>query len=155
MNRCRGVTLVELLVVLVIIVSVVAVAVPAFSGTGRTVELKAAARQLVASLRLVRSQAIAQRREMSLWLDVAHNRYRVPGRTRAYTLQPGLRLALLANDSEAPADGLHAVRFFPDGGSSGAEISVRSERRGYLLKVAWLTGRISVYEQARADHERL
>ncbi|MDX1607051.1 MAG: prepilin-type N-terminal cleavage/methylation domain-containing protein, partial [Candidatus Competibacterales bacterium] len=54
----QGFTLIELLVVLMIMTLMVALVPPLLSGVGLTTEVRGAARQLAAGLRLARSEAV-------------------------------------------------------------------------------------------------
>ncbi len=57
-----GVTILELLIVLTIMALAAAIVVPVFTGGVSNAELRGAARQLAAGLRLARSEAVAARR---------------------------------------------------------------------------------------------
>jgi prepilin-type N-terminal cleavage/methylation domain-containing protein len=70
MRRSRGLTLIEILVVLAIIALVTAIALPMVTGTSNA-EIRSAARQLASGLRLARSEAVSQRRETFLVIDLA------------------------------------------------------------------------------------
>ncbi|HEY3584385.1 MAG TPA: prepilin-type N-terminal cleavage/methylation domain-containing protein, partial [Casimicrobiaceae bacterium] len=67
----RGVTLLELLIVLAIMAIVAAVTIPMFGGPVSTSQLRQAAREIAAGLRLAQSEAVSQRRETFLVVDVA------------------------------------------------------------------------------------
>ena len=67
----RGVTLLELLIVIALMGIIAALVVPMFGGPVSTSELRATARQLAAGLRLARSEAVSERRETFLVVDVA------------------------------------------------------------------------------------
>ena len=41
-------------------------------------------------------------------------------------------------------DKVGAIRFYPDGSSTGGRITVASGERKYLVDVDWLTGRVSI-----------
>ena len=69
-RRQRGVTMIELLVVIAIIGVLAAVVLPMFGPGVSTTELKGAARQVAAGLRLARSEAMASREERFVTLDL-------------------------------------------------------------------------------------
>jgi general secretion pathway protein H len=50
-----------------------------------------------------------------------------------------------------PSDdyGTAAIRFFPDGSSSGGTISLSGANRDYFIGVDWLTGRVELLENAK------
>jgi general secretion pathway protein H len=147
MKRTRrhvaGFTLFELLVVLGIVAVVLAtmiVARPNASGT----RVNAAARAVLATLRLARAQAIERNTEIVVSIDPETRTVRAPQGN--WQLPPGVRVALTYAQSErmGAAGGL---RFYPDGQSSGGEISLGLEGRTARLSVSWLTG------EARIEHE--
>src|SRR5205823_6543300 len=70
-----GVTLLELLIVLTLIGLIAALTIPSVSGVSTT-ELKSAARELASGLRLARTQAIVQRTEATLEVDVGARAFR-------------------------------------------------------------------------------
>ena len=81
-----GFTLIELLVVVVIMAMSYALASPMISSGVSGTELKASARQLAAGLRKARSDAVAQRRETVLTVDVDGHQFQVSGDSRIYRL---------------------------------------------------------------------
>jgi general secretion pathway protein H len=147
MKRTRrhvaGFTLFELLVVLGIVAVVLGtmiVARPNASGT----RVNAAARAVLATLRLARAQAIERNTEIVVSIDPETRTVR--SSKGQWQLPQGVRVALTYAQSErmGVAGGL---RFYPDGQSSGGEISLGLEGRMARLSVSWLTG------EARIEHE--
>ena len=141
----RGFTLIEMLVVLMLIALIAAVTIPTFSGVSTT-ELKTAAREVAAGLRLARGQAIAQRTESVLELDVAARSFRVPPDPRVHTLPSGIDLKLFTAQRDLSTDQVGAVRFYPDGGSNGGRITLAAGERKLDVDVDWLTGRVAILE---------
>ena len=145
MMRIRGFTLLELLVVLVILALVAAFVLPSLGG-GSSTELKAATRTLAAGLRQARSRAVNQNRAVAFTIDVKKREFVLPGEQRTRKLPEQLQLALFTARSELETDERGAIRFFPDGSSTGGRITLSHERRQYLVDVDWLTGKVSVIE---------
>jgi len=141
----RGFTLLEMLVVLMLIALIAAVTIPTFSGVSTT-ELKTAAREVAAGLRLARGQAIAQRTESVLELDVAARSFRVPPDPRVHALPSGIDLKLFTAQRDLSTDQVGAVRFYPDGGSNGGRITLAAGERKLDVDVDWLTGRVAILE---------
>jgi general secretion pathway protein H len=141
-----GVTLLELLVVLMIIGMIAAFAMPTFSGGVSTTALKSAAREVAAGLRLARGQAIAQRAESTLEIDVAARAFRVPPDPRVHALPSGIDLKLFTAQRDLVSDRVGAIRFFPDGGSNGGRITLAAGERKYDVDIDWLTGRVAILE---------
>jgi len=147
--RPAGFTLVELLVVMAIAGLLLAVAPPLISSALPGVELKAAARRTAAGLRLAREVAIANGRDAAWVIDIEHNSYRIDGDRRRGRLPGGIDIQLVAAEDEMQSDSVGAVRFFPDGTSTGGRVILKRGDAGYQVGVNWLTGRILV-----ADWER-
>jgi general secretion pathway protein H len=142
----RGVTLLELLIVLAIMASATAIMLPMFGKGISTSEVKSSARQLASGLRTARSEAIAQRRETFLLLDVAGRRFRVGSDPREYKLPRDLELKLFTAQNDLVDEAVGAIRFYPDGGSNGGRITVGSDQRKFEVDVDWLTGRVAILE---------
>jgi prepilin-type N-terminal cleavage/methylation domain-containing protein len=67
--RCRGVSLVELLLVLAMIVIVAAISLPSLVGSRRLIRSTAIPRQILTEMRLARQQAMTQRRAVTVQYD--------------------------------------------------------------------------------------
>ena len=142
----RGFTLVELLVVLAIAGLMMAVAPPLISSVMPGVELKAAARRTAGALRLTREIAIADGRDAAWVIDIDSKRYRIDGDRRGGSLPAGLEVELVAAEDEMQSDSVGAIRFFPDGSSTGGRVILKRGDGGYQVGVNWLTGRILIAE---------
>jgi general secretion pathway protein H len=141
-----GVTLLELMIVLVLMALIAAVTIPIFGSGVSTTELRSAARELAAGLRLARGQAIAQRTEAMLELDVAARNFRVPPDPRVHALPTGIELKLFTAQRDLVSDNIGAIRFYPDGGSDGGRVTLAAGERKYDVDVDWLTGRVAILE---------
>lgn len=130
----RGFSLLELLVVLAISAALVAVASAQFARLSSLVHLKAAAREVAATLRQARSRAITEQRETTLVIDARARRF------------PEVALELVVGQAQALGEHTGAIRFFPDGSSTGARVRLMTKGRMQVVDVDWLTGRIVVHE---------
>ena len=139
-----GVTLLELLIVLSIMAIVAALVLPMFGGGVSTGELKGAARQVAAGLRLARSEALATRQETRVLLDLEHRTFRIERDARLITLPRQIELKLFTAQSDLVDDKVGAIRFFPDGGSNGGRVTLAVGERKYDVDVDWLTGRVAI-----------
>ena len=144
MRRRGGFTLLEILIALAIaVVGYALVAGVIFRGPSQY-DLKTSARTLAASLRQAQSTAMATRRDTTLTLDVEAREYAVTGESQPHKLPEGIELKLFTAQSEVESDKRAAIRFYPDGSSTGGRITVALGERKYLVDVDWLTGRVSI-----------
>ena len=102
--------------------------------------------QLAAGLRLARSEAVSQRRETFLVLDVAGRRFKVDRDPAEHALPRGVELKLFTAQKDLVDDKVGSIRFYPDGGSNGGRITVGSGERKYEVDVDWLTGRVAILD---------
>ena len=140
-----GFTLIELLAVLFILAFVAAVVVPSLGG-GAAIELKSAARSLAAGLRHTRNRALNDNRSAALDLDVVKREFRLPGEQRVRKLPKRIDIVLFTARSEQQSEQRGAIRFFPDGSSTGGRITLSTDSMRYLVNVDWLTGKVDVLE---------
>ena len=143
-SRHRGFTLIEVMLVLVIgaVMYAVILSVP-FRGAS-SADLKAAARTLASGLRQAQTLAMTTRKDMSLTLDLESREFTVTGDSTIRQLPKDLQLKLYTAQSEVTSDRRGAIRFYPDGSSTGGRITVAAGERKYLVDVDWLTGRVSI-----------
>jgi type II secretion system protein H len=74
-RRSTGFTLLELMVVIAVLGILATLVVPQFQGTFEDARLKAAARELLAVLKLARSEAVSLQEVVCLCIDPAENKY--------------------------------------------------------------------------------
>ena len=134
----RGFTLIELIVVLAVMSLLIASVPILMSGGVAGLELKAAARDVADTLRHARGRAIAINDEVVFSIDGESGRYGVDPGERGGVLAEGMNVVVRP---EAIAG---AVRFFPDGGSTGGRITISMGERRYDVRIDWLTGQVSV-----------
>ena len=145
-RRAAGVTMLELLIVLMIMAFVTAIVIPVFQGGVSNTQLRGAARSLASGLRLARSEAVSQRRETFLVLDVANRRFKVDRDPQEHALPRDVELKLFTAQKDLVDDKVGSIRFYPDGGSNGGRITVGSGERKYEVDVDWLTGRVAILD---------
>jgi general secretion pathway protein H len=142
----RGVTLLELLIVLSLMATVAAMVYPRIGGGVSTTEMKTAARQMAAALRLARSDAVATRRESFVAIDLERRVFRVDRDAREIALPKDVELKLFTAQSDLVSDKAGAIRFYPDGGSNGGRVTMSAGERKYEVDVDWLTGRVAILD---------
>lgn len=145
-SRTRGVSLLELLVVLAIMALIAALVLPTFGAGVSSSELRSSARQLAAGLRAARSEAVSQRRETFLVVDLEGRRFKVDRDPREHALPPRIDIKLFTAQRDIVDAKTGAIRFFPDGGSNGGRITVAAGERKFDVDVDWLTGRVAILE---------
>ena len=144
--RQRGFTLLELLVALSIAALLMAITPPLISSVFPGVQLKGAARELAAALRYAHDRAIVQQEESIVSLDVEDRKYTVSGRKRVYSLPEKIELSLYTALSEQTDSTTAAIRFYPDGSSTGGGVTLSYGERAYRIDIDWLTGRVRLTE---------
>jgi general secretion pathway protein H len=137
-----GFTLLELLVVLALATLLVALVPPLIGSAMPGVELKSSARRVAAGLRLAREEAIRSGRGAAFVIDLEARRFQVDGGYRRVQLPEDIDLKLEAAAAEMMDEKVGAVRFYPDGSSTGGRIVLARRGEGFQVGVQWLTGRI-------------
>ncbi|MBH5400951.1 type II secretion system protein GspH [Bradyrhizobium sp. CNPSo 4010] len=129
----------ELLVVLAIIASGLALAQPLIGRTADRLQLESAQTALLNALKTTRAAAIIRGTEASLVIDLNARTFQSPALPT--TMLPAkIELALKVAGLEA-TDRSHAeIRFYPDGSSTGGDLTLRLDDRIARLCVHWLTG---------------
>jgi general secretion pathway protein H len=143
MRKSAGFTLLEIILVLTIAVAIYALllGVPL---RGSAADLKASARTLASALRQAQTTAMATRRDATLTIDLDAREFLVAGEREPRKLPDDVDLKLYTAESEVRSSRVGAIRFYPDGSSTGGRITLASGKRKYLVDVDWLTGRVSI-----------
>jgi len=134
-----GFTLVEMLVVLTILALTTTLVAPLVSGGSEGARLQMAAGDLASAFRLTRSAAITRNREMSLMIDVNKRTFSsAVVSQRAFSPDIDAKLTFAAGLEAGRSDG--GFRFFPDGSSTGGDVTLSLRGTQTKLCVDWLTG---------------
>jgi general secretion pathway protein H len=141
-----GFTLLEVILVLVIGAAIYAIVLGGPLGKANAADLRAAARTLASGLRQAQTTAMATRRDATLTVDVEAREFVTTNDPQVRKLPDGLDMKVFTAQSEVSSERRAAIRFYPDGSSTGGRISVASGERKYLVDVDWLTGRVSIGE---------
>jgi general secretion pathway protein H len=145
-RRSRGFTLLEMLMVLVIAAAGYALVVRLTGAGVSGAELKSAARAVAAGLRDARGTAIATQESATMLVDLDKRTIEVTGAAKPRALSQRLELKLYTAQSEVKDERRGAIRFYPDGSSTGGRVTVAAGERKLLVDVDWLTGRVSIKE---------
>ena len=142
-RRQAGFTLIEMLIVVAVLSLVLAIVATRGPMRSQTLEARATASRIEQDLRLARSKAIASNMPTRFVLDFATHTYRIDGGPST-ALPRSVVLAVTAVSDETRAERLAAIRFNPDGSSTGGRIELADGQQRLRIGVDWLTGRISM-----------
>ena len=142
--RDKGFTLVELLVVMVIATAVISITTVAYNKLSTNAYLKSSARHVAASLRFARNYAVAKGTDASMQIDLTRRMYTYSGNVKPFQFKSNIDLEVFAADFSNKAAGISQIRFAPDGSSSGGKITLSSRNKSYVVRVDWLTGRVTI-----------
>jgi general secretion pathway protein H len=157
--RNKGFSLIELMVVLILIGLSVSLVVPSLSRFSKTIELKTAAKKISEILRYCRSEAVNKGLVYQVFFDSDLREVRVQsmeenredeqsggkGYQKTYSLPVGIQIGEMDIPSPQYSSGLPAIEFYPNGGSNGGSFLVNTQdRKGYKIKVHFLTGIVKV-----------
>jgi len=143
MNRPRGFSLVELVVVMVLIAALAAIGLAAIGSGLPGQQLRGAAKALATELRFTRAQAIATGREQVFIIDVGDKTWRGAGE-HSGQLPEGIALEVTGAREELESPQVVAIRFFPQGAATGGRLVLRSGEAAWRVDVAWLTGEVKL-----------
>jgi len=138
-----GFTLFELLAVLIVLAAAM-VAVATFTRSSSSgVKVKAAAQLTASRLRDLRAAALTTGSDRKAVIDVNARTIRFNDGRPSLHLNRNIAVAVTGALSEQSVGGLPGVRFFPNGSSTGATITLSAQRQTYEVRINWLTGRVS------------
>ena len=145
-SRASGVTLIELLVVLTLMAILAAIAVPLLGPGVSNAELKSSARKVAAGLRMARDDAVATRTDTRLVLDLEHRTFQIERDAHVHALPRELEMKLFTAQNDIVSEHVGAIRFYPDGGSTGGRVTLAAGERKFEIDVDWLTGRVAILD---------
>ncbi len=150
LRRFGGFTLLEILIVVAIIGvgSVVLMAGISAAMPGR--QLREAANQVAAEMRLARAQALVRGRSQRFELDLQTKRWKRDNGERVIEgeISDAIDVKATTAREESPGGQVAAIRFFPEGASTGGRIVFARGDAAWRVDVGWLTGQISVHRGA-------
>lgn len=129
----------ESLVVLALVAMMAGMASQLLRPPSGRLKLETAARTLCATLRATRSRAIASNSEAAVVFDLYTKTYTSPvGKPGALPADAVVQLDVASTQQVSARAG--AITFFPDGASTGADITVQLLDARAAIGVNWLTG---------------
>lgn len=137
----QGVSLIEMLLVIGLIGLTSALAV-GFLGSGFDgIRLRRAGKELTTQLRYTRTLAIATGQPQLFTIDPQQRQWRAPnGHHGGFSQSIHVRFTGARQVQVEQHHG--AIRFFPDGASSGGRIELSLKQGGWRIDVLWMTGEV-------------
>ena len=146
----QGFTLLELVVALVVAGILFAIATPSINALGEGIRYRGAVSDLVKSIDEGRRDALRKGLPVDLVIDAPNYAFQLVPEGELdlgsgwQALPDELAINVVYAAEVSPKAGLAAIRFYPDGGSSGGEIElVRTAGGGVVLYVDWLLGDVT------------
>jgi general secretion pathway protein H len=146
LKRGSGFSLLELLLVLAITSVIVALVAPRLTGTLDNLQLKRLSRDMAASLRTTRAQAISKGQEEIWLLDLEQHHYQYGKQNKTVSFSQDIDIKLTTASKEQWSRAIASIRFFPDGSATGGEIFLLQGKQNYSIQIDWLTGRVKIYD---------
>ncbi len=151
LNKSKGFTLLELMIVLFIVVLGFSVVGVSLSSGNDATTLKAASRDIVSALRFARGEALISHQEMTVNFDLTQNTYRVSRRDKIYAIPKSIGVTLVTAKRELTGKGMGSVRFFPDGSSTGGRVTLKKNKSSWQLDINWLTGQVELDDKDSSE----
>jgi general secretion pathway protein H len=141
--RDAGFTLFELLAVLVVLAMMIAAVSALYRPPSAGTQVKATAYLAASRLRDLRAAAMTTGSERVATIDVSKRMIGFSDGREPLQLNKTIAVAVTGADAERRSETVEGIRFYPNGSSSGATITLRSEGEAYEVRINWLTGRVS------------
>lgn len=138
-RRGAGFTMLESLVVLAIVALVAGMSSQLLRPPSGKLRIEAASRALCATLRATRSRAIATNGDASVVIDLERKTYMSPIAGEGVLPQDAALSVSVANSQRLTAT-QGAIAFFPDGSSTGGDVTLEGAGARATIGVNWLTG---------------
>lgn len=132
------------MLVLVLLVLAYGLARPVIGNLTGAGDLKASARTIATALKRTRTAAISSRQEMPLTFNLETRTLTLASEPAPVQLSPKLELQLYTVEKELTSDKVAAIRFYPDGSSTGGRVTIGKDDRKFEIDVDWLTGRVHI-----------
>jgi general secretion pathway protein H len=142
-DRRAGFTLIEMIVVVAVLGLMLGLVVSRGPMRSRALSTRAAVGALAGGLREARARAISTNHPVEFAVDTENKTFRVD-QAPPIRLPPEYGLSLTTVSGERRSETEGAIRFAPDGSSTGGRIELIAGSRHVKIGVDWLSGRVSV-----------
>ncbi len=142
----KGFTLIEMIVVIVLVAIMATVVVSNIGAGSATATLNGAAREISSALRYARGHALTHSKETSFTFNLKDNSYQVTHKNKKYNISGDIEVTLDVAQSQVSEDEVGAIRFFPDGSSTGGRVTLEMGENKRQVDVNWLTGQAEIDE---------
>lgn len=142
-TRQSGFTMIELIVVLAVLGLTFGVLVARGPLSSRNLTARNAIDALAGGLRQARAQAIATNRPVEFDVDIAQKSFHID-KAAPVALPADYQLSMTTTTGERRSATDAAIRFEPDGSSTGGRIDLVAGKRRVKIGIDWLSGRVSV-----------
>lgn len=140
----RGYTLIEIVVVLAMIALATSALNFAVRQVGHDTNPRDIARQIANEARSAALRAISTGQSSTLRIDLSKRVVTVDEGTPKISIPAHYAVVMKAGEQPVDTGKTGVIEFFPNGSSSGGEITIDGARAGgYAVRVFWLTGEIS------------
>ncbi len=134
-----GFTLLETLVVLSLIGLLAGMASPLLHSPAERLRLESATRSFCAVLRASRARSIANNQETIVVIDVVNKTYASPVINNG-RFPSDASIQIEVANTRYLGENLGTIVFFPDGASTGGNITLKLSKTNARISVNWLTG---------------
>ena len=147
-RREAGFTLLELIVALAIMGLTFALAAASIRLSNGGPRLQPVAVSMAADIRFARSEAMASNRTVGVNFDAKAHSYRI-GAGRPVALPRSVAFKLVASEEFRRASDVGHLVFFPDGSSTGGQLTLSDRDLSITLMIDWLTGSVTARRIAK------
>lgn len=134
-----GFTLVEMLCVIAILAITASFVLPGQMAPSDHRMVNLTLRRIASVMQLAQARATGTNREALVIIDVRSGEVTLDGLSDL-RIDPGMDISVTGARTEQTSDGAIAVRFFPDGTATGADIVLKRGRATGTLAINWLSG---------------
>jgi general secretion pathway protein H len=139
----RGFTLIEMIVVLLVLAMIAGMASARLSVRSGAESLQAIAYEIASRCRAARASAVRGGADQVVLIDLA-DRVMTGGGKEPIQIPQTISIVAETSAAERPSASVAAVRFMPNGSSTGGMVRLQSGGQAYEIRINWFTGRVSV-----------